>query len=471
MDKETLDKIKLLWFNGDGAINIVKKLDLKCHPITINRIAKSEKWNRLSNQKKSTNIILEYADKIIELFNSGVQASEIAIKLNLKYHNVIRFLRKQGCDLESLHYNFNNRQDIKKKRSDDGKKMWLEGRLDINRMRTPQAKQKSIENGILKWKDVEYKEKMRIIAREKWYKYRMWEKMKKFKETKPENAVAEILLLFNIKFLKNYLIGEGFSVDFYCPDLNLLLDVDGEYWHGRFKHLQDHKQIVYAIEKDRRKNEFIQNNTTYKYVRLWEQYTLSRESLITILGRIINKRLNIIDFSFTDLIFKEISKTDANNFIEKYHYIMRLGPFYKAFGAIFNETLITVCVFKYPTYATNHGCLELSRFCIHPLYQKKNLASFCLSRIIKMIDVNEIITYADQTQDHDGTIYHASNFEKIGYTSSSYYYIDEYNAKYHKKVIYNHAIKMKMTEDEYVKETGLIKIVEKPKIKFRYIKR
>lgn len=462
-----VEQIKELWMGGDGAVSIAKRLGLKCHPITITRLAKKNKWVRQSKQQKSAEKLLHKSDDIIGLFKSGVQASEIARKLGIEPYSVLRLLRRKGYTPKSLHYAFNEREDIRKRRAESGRRLWDNGKLDVTRMLTPAARQKSVESGKQRWQDPQYKEKMSCIARKKWYENRMWEKMKKFKETKPENAVADILSLMKIRFSRNFRINE-FSVDFYCPDHNLMLDIDGEYWHGRFDN--HHKQVAYVKEKDMKKNNYMKSRPE-RYIRLWEQYTLSRESLTTILGRIFNVSIDRIDFNFKELDIKNINQSEAKNFVEKYHYTMTLGPFCKGFGVFLGDILILICVFKYPTYNTNNGSLELSRFCVHPVYQKPNLASFCLSRILKELDANEIITYADQTQGHTGTLYKAANFEEVGQTSPSYYYIDEYNSKYHKKVIYNHATKMKMTEKEYVEKVGLRKVPEQPKIKFRFTKR
>jgi very-short-patch-repair endonuclease len=462
-----IDEIKELWMNGDGANIIIKRLDLKCNPITIYRLAKKNNWMRISNQEKTNKSIIAKSKEILELFDNGIQASEISRKLDLKSYNVLRFLRRNGRTPKDLHYDFNFREDIRKKRAEIGKLAWENGKLDFSPLLTPQAKQKSLLGNLERWKDPQYKEKMSVIARDRWYKNKMWEKMRKFKETRPENAVADILDLLDINYKRNYRIGE-FSVDFYCQDNNLLLEIDGEYWHGRFS--DKHKQVTYVIQKDIRKNDYIRNNRKERYIRLWEQYTLSRESLITILQQVTGKVVNVKNFELSNLKIKEIAQSESRLFIEKYHYLMTLGPFSKIFGAFLDDLLVAVCVFKYPTYATNNGCLELSRFCIHPSYQIKNMASYVLSKVIKAIDAKNIISYSDTTQNHNGTIYKAANFTEVGMTSPSYYYVDEYNAKYHKKVIYNHAIKMKMSESEYVHKTGLKKVTEQPKKKFIFIK-
>jgi G:T-mismatch repair DNA endonuclease (very short patch repair protein) len=309
---------------------------------------------------------------------------------------------------------------------------------------------------------------MSEIARLRWYRNRTWEKMRKFKDTKPELATKQILDLLNVKYERNFSVGSGFTVDFYIPKYNILLDIDGEYWYGRFNH--EHKQVDYVVSKDDRKNKYINSLSQYKYYRLWELTTFSKEALLTIISRLLDKNVPVVDFNLKSLIFKEVSFEDSKMFIEKFHYSGHIGPAIKTFGALYNNEIIGIGVFKYPTYNTNIGRVELSRFCIHPAYQKKNAASFILSRFVNMVDAKEIITYADTTQCHNGTIYKASNFKKDSITENSYYYVDEYNSKYHKKVIYNHARCMKMSENDYVEKTGLRKVIEKPKIKFIFHK-
>ena len=188
-----IDEIKELWMNGDGANIIIKRLDLKCNPITIYRLAKKNNWMRISNQEKTNKSIIAKSKEILELFDNGIQASEISRKLDLKSYNVLRFLRRNGRTPKDLHYDFNFREDIRKKRAEIGKLAWENGKLDFSPLLTPQAKQKSLLGNLERWKDPQYKEKMSVIARDRWYKNKMWEKMRKFKETRPENAVADIL--------------------------------------------------------------------------------------------------------------------------------------------------------------------------------------------------------------------------------------------------------------------------------------
>lgn len=69
----------------------------------------------------------------------------------------------------------------------------------------------------------------------------------KQKDTSIEIKIREQLIAHEIEFEQQYNIGNRFEGDFYIPDLNLIVEADGEYWHG----------FEEAIERDKRKNIFI----------------------------------------------------------------------------------------------------------------------------------------------------------------------------------------------------------------------
>jgi len=69
--------------------------------------------------------------------------------------------------------------------------------------------------------------------------------------------------------------------------------------------------------------------------------------------------------------------------------------------------------------------LALSRMVISPDVPK-NACSFLLSRSVKMIDNKKwhcLVTYADTWQNHDGTIYKATNWQYMGLTKPSEVFI------------------------------------------------
>ena len=50
------------------------------------------------------------------------------------------------------------------------------------------------------------------------------------KQTKPERKVEEQLVALNIPYIREYSI-LMFDYDFYLPEENILIEVDGDFWH------------------------------------------------------------------------------------------------------------------------------------------------------------------------------------------------------------------------------------------------
>ena len=73
---------------------------------------------------------------------------------------------------------------------------------------------------------LETKEKLRKSA------IRQLERQRIYCDTKPERMVENWLLFNNILYIKQYATGVGLS-DFWLPENNIILEVDGEYWHNK----------------------------------------------------------------------------------------------------------------------------------------------------------------------------------------------------------------------------------------------
>ena len=88
--------------------------------------------------------------------------------------------------------------------------------------------------------------------------------------TWPEKVVATILQANNIKYVREYEVMTKFF-DFFLPELNLLLEIDGIYWHGRDKKQENMK--VWEIRN--RCNDVVKNALSgikpgRKLLRIWE---------------------------------------------------------------------------------------------------------------------------------------------------------------------------------------------------------
>ena len=91
-------------------------------------------------------------------------------------------------------------------------------------------------------------------------------KSPKLFNTKPELKMKIILDENNVEYKFQHRLSIGIY-DFYLPSLNILIEVDGAYWHGRLENKPSN--IEQIIEKDKLKNNFaIQNG--YKMIRVWD---------------------------------------------------------------------------------------------------------------------------------------------------------------------------------------------------------
>ena len=106
------------------------------------------------------------------------------------------------------------------------------------------------------------------------------------------------------------------------------------------------------------------------------------------------------------------------------HYIRRLPKIMHGFELLCGKNVVGVMTFGYP--ASRHlqvgvcpespkSVLELSRLWICDT-QKHGTASWLISQVLRQMPAAIIVSYADTTAGHDGTVYRAANFFYAGWT-------------------------------------------------------
>lgn len=116
--------------------------------------------------------------------------------------------------------------------------------------------------------------KGRVLSREwktKIAKTMAGKKYAKIKDTKPELEVEQIFIDNKISYQKQFLL-ENRLYDFYLPDHNILLEVDGTYWHckpERYPNGPKNSIQEKSIKTDIVKNE-LAKKFGFKLVRIWE---------------------------------------------------------------------------------------------------------------------------------------------------------------------------------------------------------
>ena len=220
-----------------------------------------------------------------------------------------------------------------------------------------------------------------------------------------------------------------------------------------------------------------------KKVVIGKQLSKNGEACFDLLKQWTGQKLQMVNFNFNDVNIKSIDNFDAVSFVQKYHYSYSLGHGRSQirYGAYLNNQLIAVCCYASLTRnetAFKLNCdhkkiRELVRFCVKPGFNKKNFSSFFLSKTIDLIrddrpDICLLVTFADETYGHIGTIYKATNWVYDGLSEKSYWYVSDDGKTFHKKTVYNHARKMGMRESDYCQKHGLSRIWGKQKRRFFY---
>ncbi|MGL5962005.1 MAG: hypothetical protein ACRCZ0_08630 [Cetobacterium sp.] len=129
-------------------------------------------------------------------------------------------------------------------------------------------------------------------------------------------------------------------------------------------------------------------------------------------------------------IIKEISKSEAYEFIKGYHYLEGAKFLsYYSYGLFMEGHLVGCTTFSNPQgiatlkgwFGVDNQCkdiLELSRLCIIPALNGSNATSYLLSNSLKRLKhegIRAVITLADSSR-HVGSIYQVCNFAYYGLT-------------------------------------------------------
>lgn len=330
--------------------------------------------------------------------------------------------------------------------------------INTNNLKDPKTKKKLSDASKKNWANQEYIDAVIRGNKKRWADsdYRM--KMAVIRSLQPRESNIQ-------KMLYDYLDdcgvvyekeGSATQVGFYVFDClvkgkkNILIECQGDYWHS----------LKRTTSRDKAKFTYIQKYfPEYEIMYIWEHEFYTKDRVLDRLKVKLGLDVPTIDFKIRDVEIREVSSRDVKSFLDAYHYIGK-GRGGKCFGAYLGDDLIA-CVVYSPPIRNNHSKLfgdfvELSRFCIHPSYHKRNLASYVISKSLLMID-KDVISYADTTFGHDGTIYLAANFRHHHDVEPDYWYVDKDGYVMHKRTLYGRATKMKMTEAEFSESFGYTK--------------
>jgi very-short-patch-repair endonuclease len=431
------EKHKLIWNNLEYKANQSEK-----HKLVWQRPGHRE------HQSKKQKLVWQnpsYRKRFEDLWQSPEFKNKISQIVKSKYTPIIK---DQLSKISSLRW---QNPEYRSKIIERLKASWTNERRQLSSLRSKAL-----------WSDPNFIAKMQGARRQQL-----------FKRSSIEIITENILKFLNIEFTSEYPLGK-YLFDFYLPNHELFIECQGEYWHSiKDRPARDAAKFSY-LEKAKPESRIL-----YLHEREFLNPDLINHKIINFLtaNQLVVQTVNF-DFKEIEIKILDVeSKNLAKQFLQSFHYAQFGRSAKLMFGAYLQDELIAVCKFSTPIrqeVATSLNykyseVLELDRFCIHPAYHKKNFASWFISRCSKLIDSKKIrclVSFADYTYGHLGTIYKAANWQEIGKIRPDYYYVNEEGFILHKKTLYNQAVKMGKIESEYAREFNYTKLFGKEKIKF-----
>lgn len=272
--------------------------------------------------------------------------------------------------------------------------------------------------------------------------------------TKPEREIKEWLESIGIKYIYRDRSGK-YEIDFLLPEHKIGIELHGLYWH-----CEDHKPKNYHLHK-------LQDSLTrnINLIQIFEDEWDRRNDQVK---GFIESKLGLCEKIFArKTIFKEISKEECKNFLDKYHIQGSVQSNYEC-GLYYNEELVQVMTFG-KHHRQNSESLLLSRMCSKRGFNVVGGSSKLIKGFIKLQNIKNIVTFADRRYS-EGGVYENIGFRKTKVMGPDYSYFK--NGKRHSK----QSMKKKanerslgITEKELRASQGYKRIFDCGKIRFEYV--
>ena len=179
-----------------------------------------------------------------------------------------------------------------------------------------------------------------------------------------------------------------------------------------------------------------------------------------------------------DTIVVVISREVAKPFVIKHHYTQAMGKASLITGLWRGSDLVGVITFGQPSGRlvasslgyTEKTCWEFLRMVV--LDDEPTPRTYFMGQSIKILrqkhpQVKMLVTYADQTEGHTGTVYKAGSWEYHGMTAAKYHYIRVPDGmRFNKRIPWDYAKRYGITELEASIILELVKVKELPKLRF-----
>jgi very-short-patch-repair endonuclease len=277
-----------------------------------------------------------------------------------------------------------------------------------------------------------------------------------------ESEFEEILRDLKINYLKNdRLIIKPEEIDFFIPEFNLAIELNGIYWHSEI-----YKNKKYHLNKLKKCEE-----RGIQLIQIWEDDFYNKKEIIkSLISNKLNKTENIIFARKTYI--REIGSYEYKEFLIKNHLQGAINSSIKI-GLFYSDQLVSVMGFGKNRISLGskyaEGNYELHRFCSALNTVIVGGASKILTYFEKTYKPNCIITYAKRDYSN-GKFYEKIGFKKEKECDPGYYWIingcRKHRFSYRKDKIINESNKQK-TEIEIMHEKGFIRAFDSGNLKYK----
>ncbi len=229
--------------------------------------------------------------------------------------------------------------------------------------------------------------------------------------------IRTILKENNIDFIENTKkIIKPFELDFYLPEYNLALEVNGNYWHSE---LGGGKNKMYHL----RKSEFCKE----KGIKLIHIFEDEIEMKFDIINSIVLNLLSLTknNINAENTVIKEVDFETSKEFNNNNHIQGNVIGSVN-YGLYYQDELIYTMNFSKKT--KEKGIWELLRCCNKLNYNVIDGFEKTLNYFVENYNPSEIITFADcrwEGLSYENTIQLKNNFEYVIHTSPSYFYTNK----------------------------------------------
>lgn len=269
-----------------------------------------------------------------------------------------------------------------------------------------------------------------------------------------ENELYEFIKSLGVNLIKNdRSILDGQELDIYLPDHNIAFEFNGLYYHSNL-----FKPNSYHLNKT---NDCESQNI--KLIHIFEDEWDNKKEIVK--SRIKNLlKVNTDRIYARNCKISLVKTSDKTEFLNDNHIQGSVGSSINI-GLYYNDELVSLMTFGFGRKIMNgdKNNYELLRFCNKINTSVVGSASKLLKHFIEDYKPKSIISYADRRWSQ-GNIYEVLGFSKIRISPPNYFYIinkkREYRYKYRKDILVKEGYDKDKTEQQIMKDRGILKIYD-----------